>query len=442
VDVQPRVVGLNQDVTVVVTFFDDYSGLNTDVLPAVSFLTAGGSAPIPLKPVGFAGATPTFAWTGRATIPAGVASGSATVSVSGVVDRKGNRLDAVPAAGAFLVDADPPRIVTADPAPGQTAVPRSSPVRVVFSETMDAATLTKEAFQLTTGGTAVAGTFNYDPQTRTLIFQPGELKSKTTYEVTVVSSVRDSVGNRMPQDYRFTFQTADVLVAQEGGTIRTSDGLAALYAPPRAIGQDQEVTLVPLSAAEARPPSGMTFLSAYRIGPDAPLTLSKPSTLTLSYRTLPSGVRPERLAIFQREGTAWKRIGGSWDETAKSLSTVVAQLGTFGLFEDPSGGAGAAGPTTLECQPRVFSPGGGGFRETTDISFSLAGASAVTIRIYDREGRLERLLRKDAVLNPGLNVVSWDGRDDDGKVVPSGLYIVVLAAEGKKLNRTVAVMRN
>ncbi|OGG47087.1 MAG: hypothetical protein A3F84_14015 [Candidatus Handelsmanbacteria bacterium RIFCSPLOWO2_12_FULL_64_10] len=441
VDVQPKVVGLNQDVTVVVTFFDDFSGLNTDTLPEVSFLPARASAPTTLRPVGFTGATPTFVWTGRATIPTGVSSGAATISVSGAVDRKGNRLDAAPGAGTFQIDADPPRVVTSEPAAGQTAVPRSSPIRVVFNETMDAATLTREAFQVTTGGATVAGTFNYDPNNRTVIFQPGELKSKTTYEVTLFSSVRDSVGNRMPQDFRFTFQTADVLVAQDGGTIRTADGLAALYAPPRALAQDQEITLVPLSAAEARPPASLTFISAYRIGPDAPLSLAKPSTLTLAFRALPAGVRAERLTIFRRDGNSWTRVGGSYDDAAKSISTVVGQLGVFGLLEDPSGGAGA-GLTALDCQPRVFSPGGGGFRETTDISFSLAGASPVTIHIYSRGGRLERVLKKDAPLNPGVNVVPWDGKDDDGQFVPSGLYIVVLTAEGKKLNRTVAVMRN
>jgi len=441
VDVQPKVVGLNQDVTVVVTFFDDFSGLNTEALPEVSFLPARAGAPLTLRPVGFTGTTPTFVWTGRATIPAGVASGAAAISVSGAVDRKGNRLDAAPGAGTFLIDADPPRVVTSEPAAGQTAVPRSSPIRVVFNETMDAATLTREAFQLTTAGAPVAGTFNYDANTKTVIFQPGELKSRTTYEVTLFSSVRDSVGNRMPQDFRFTFQTADVLVAQEGGTIRTADGLAALYAPPRALAQDQEITLVPLSAAEARPPASLTFVSAYRIGPDAPLSLAKPATLALAFKSLPAGARAERLTIFRRDGAAWTRIGGSYDDAAKSISTVVQQLGVFGLFEDPSGGTGA-GLTALDCQPRVFSPGGGGFRETTDISFSLAGASPVTIHIYSRGGRLERVLKKDATLNPGVNVVPWDGRDDDGKIVPSGLYIVVLTAEGKKLNKTVAVMRN
>ena len=45
-------------------------------------------------------------------------------------------------------------------------------------------------------------------------------------------------------------------------------------------------------------------------------------------------------------------------------------------------------------------------------------------------------------MSPGLNVVSWDGRDDGGIIVPSGLYIVVLMAEGKKLNKTVAVTGN
>ena len=441
VDVLPKVVGLDQDVTVVVTFFDNYSGLNKDVFPEVSFSPDGGGLPRKLDRVGFLGDTPRFVWTGRATIPEGVASGLAAVLVSGAEDVKGNRLDVFEAANSFTIDAEPPTVVSTLPEAGQTGVPRSSDVRVIFNETMDDASLTEDAFLFTSEGAPVPGTFNYDPSTRTLIFQPGELSSKTAYEATVFSSVRDSVGNRMPQDFRFTFQTAEVLLAQEGGTIRNADGSAALYAPPRAFAQDQELTIVPLSPEAAQAPPELTLVSAFQFG-DEPLFLAKPSTLTLSFTDLPSGASADRLAIYRRNAGTWTRIGGSLDASTNSVSTVIEQLGVFGLFEDPSAPTGTGGPRSLDCQPRVFSPGGGGFKDVTDISFGLTKASPVTIHIYNRMGLLERLLRKNTAMNSGINVVTWNGRDNDGKLVPSGLYIVVLMADGQKSTRTVGVLRN
>ena len=196
---------------------------------------------------------------------------------------------------------------------------------------------------------------------------------------------------------------------------------------------------MPLTKTEAEPHPSLTFVSAYRFG-ETPIPLNKPATLTLSYIALPSGARPERLAIFQREGGAWTYVGGSLSQAEKSVSTVVRKLGEFGLFDAPSAAQGS--PGALDCQPRAFSPRGGGFKGVTDISFGLSKSSPVTVHIYNRAGRLERVLSKDAPMSPGLNVVSWDGRDDGGIIVPSGLYIVVLMAEGKKLNKTVAVTGN
>lgn len=40
-----------------------------------------------------------------------------------------------------------------------------------------------------------------------------------------------------------------------------------------------------------------------------------------------------------------------------------------------------------------------------------------------------------------MNVVHWNGRDDDGLVVEDGVYIVNVEAEGHRQTGTVAVAR-
>ena len=47
---------------------------------------------------------------------------------------------------------------------------------------------------------------------------------------------------------------------------------------------------------------------------------------------------------------------------------------------------------------------------------------------------------RDSSLGPGKNVIVWDGKDFDGSIVPSGLYIVTLESSESILRTTVGVL--
>ena len=59
--------------------------------------------------------------------------------------------------------------------------------------------------------------------------------------------------------------------------------------------------------------------------------------------------------------------------------------------------------------------------------------------MHDRSGRIVRRVF-DGSLGPGRNVVDWDGRDGNGSVVPSGVYLVTVKAEGATDVKSVAVV--
>ncbi|MCD4701621.1 MAG: T9SS type A sorting domain-containing protein [Candidatus Aegiribacteria sp.] len=63
------------------------------------------------------------------------------------------------------------------------------------------------------------------------------------------------------------------------------------------------------------------------------------------------------------------------------------------------------------------------FTSSASISFYLGGLSSTEakIEVYDMNGRMISVLADD-LLNPGNHIVSWDGRDDNGVPVPSGIY--------------------
>ncbi|MDY0337978.1 MAG: C25 family cysteine peptidase [Candidatus Cloacimonadaceae bacterium] len=61
------------------------------------------------------------------------------------------------------------------------------------------------------------------------------------------------------------------------------------------------------------------------------------------------------------------------------------------------------------------------FNPTTTIRFSLAEAGAVSLNVYNTKGQLVRQLARQDMLS-GKHQIVWDGRDDRGNSVASGLY--------------------
>lgn len=79
--------------------------------------------------------------------------------------------------------------------------------------------------------------------------------------------------------------------------------------------------------------------------------------------------------------------------------------------------------------PNPFNPG-------TQISYQLANGGYISLNIYDLLGReIKTLISEDQA--PGNYTVSWDGRDESGNIVPSGIYLYTLNAgnivESKKM---------
>jgi flagellar hook assembly protein FlgD len=73
------------------------------------------------------------------------------------------------------------------------------------------------------------------------------------------------------------------------------------------------------------------------------------------------------------------------------------------------------------------------FSKLTHISFGIEqGAKGIELKIYDVSGRLIRDFPVDLCnQNKSVKSVCWDGRDDKGEAVPSGVYFVQLKAEDK-----------
>lgn len=69
------------------------------------------------------------------------------------------------------------------------------------------------------------------------------------------------------------------------------------------------------------------------------------------------------------------------------------------------------------------------FRGNTEVRFTLDRDGAVTATVHDAAGRAVRTLLAGTVVRAGAVALRWDGRDDVGGVVPSGVYFCRIAGD-------------
>jgi hypothetical protein len=80
------------------------------------------------------------------------------------------------------------------------------------------------------------------------------------------------------------------------------------------------------------------------------------------------------------------------------------------------------------------------FRGSTRIPFSLRHSTHVDLTVFDLSGRRVRGLL-DADLSAGDHDRVWDGRDDSGMPVATGIYFARLTADGDQVWQRLARIR-
>jgi hypothetical protein len=108
------------------------------------------------------------------------------------------------------------------------------------------------------------------------------------------------------------------------------------------------------------------------------------------------------------------------------------------LVEPPPGAVGGQSPTVAPSHlgqnvPNPFNP-------TTQITYNLASAEDIKLRFYDSQGRMVRTLI-DGRNEAGEHSVTWDGKDDSGQSLPSGVYYYELGGVARTESRKAILLK-
>jgi hypothetical protein len=109
----------------------------------------------------------------------------------------------------------------------------------------------------------------------------------------------------------------------------------------------------------------------------------------------------------------------------------------FFCSPNPCVTSGATEANALPDEARLLA-GPNPFRDSIVLRFEPERAEPVRIQVFDLLGRVVRTLL-DGTASPGGPALGWNGRDDSGRAVPSGLYFLRVSAPSGRL--TLPVLR-
>ncbi|MFH1540793.1 MAG: T9SS type A sorting domain-containing protein [Elusimicrobiota bacterium] len=228
------------------------------------------------------------------------------------------------------------------------------------------------------------------------------------------------------------------------------DGITSLNIPDGALANEIDISVINRDPSDPDISDGNGAagskrpVAIYEFGPSG-LSFKKPAQLTLLYLDLDNNGKPEsldgteidtdetKLGIFWWDGFEWRLVGGEVDTLLNTVSAKIMHFSLFGVF--PIKPLTAADYRPKE---RIITPA------SVDTHNDFANFNKLDnefeINIYDITGRKVITINQDSSSGP-----RWDGLDESGNIVESGVYIYQFKAKvgdkTKLVSGTIAVAK-
>ena len=112
-------------------------------------------------------------------------------------------------------------------------------------------------------------------------------------------------------------------------------------------------------------------------------------------------------------------------------SVYRIRMTTNGVLEHGTAGAGS-----IELHPNYPNP----FNPETVIPYKIPRTAEIQLVVWDVTGKWIRTVASGKQ-SEGDHRVIWDGRDESGRLMPSGVYVVILEAGGLRMSRKILLMK-
>ncbi len=166
------------------------------------------------------------------------------------------------------------------------------------------------------------------------------------------------------------------------------------------------------------------------ISPTGQITLNSPNKIN-------AATLAQVISVYWFNGGSYVRVGSPILTIDQSISVTVRNLGIYQIRAVSLGTRFRL--TQGSPYPRVITPNGA---ENRRVFWFYDNPSGDTIKgeIFDIRGAHVRNLQVNG-MSPTPNSLVWDGRDDQGAIVPSGIYLYKISTTEEKVTGTVVVAR-
>lgn len=211
----------------------------------------------------------------------------------------------------------------------------------------------------------------------------------------------------------------------------------------------RRVLAVPMHDDEHNLPNPNGPEGSVKIGSDGSMAAFVPARRALSWQltdTTGSGVVRERYWVTFQLGEIRTCAGCHGVNTADQAGNPTAENPPEALrdlmqhYQSITGITDKDSQATLSQDIDLLGNYPNPFNPATTIKYQLAASRPVTLKIYDTLGRDIRTLVNERQ-NAGAYQVAWDGKDNAGRAVSSGVYFYQLSSENLKQTRQMFLIR-